>query len=73
MMHILRPYKFAGIILLAGSGALLSPVRVAAQAAQLVQFIQEPGQESSMLLLQLEPRAIWAWIWRTWTKKKRRR
>ncbi len=51
MMHILRPYKFAGIILLAGSGALLSPVRVAAQAAQLVQFIQEPGQESSMLLL----------------------
>lgn len=47
MKHLLRPYKFAGVILLAGSAALFSPVRVRAQAMQLVQFIQEP----SMLLL----------------------
>jgi len=53
MNRLLRPYKFAGIVLLAGAGAalLLSPPRTAAQTAQLVQFIEEPGQEPSMLLL----------------------
>jgi hypothetical protein len=53
MNRLLRPYKFAGIVLLAGAGAalLLAPPRTAAQTAQLVQFIEEPGQEPSMLLL----------------------
>jgi membrane-associated protease RseP (regulator of RpoE activity) len=49
MKHLLRPYKFAGVLLLAGSGALLAPGRIAAQALQLVQFVED--QEPSMLLL----------------------
>lgn len=53
MNRLLRPYKFAGIALLTGVAAalLLSPVKAAAQTAQLVQFIEEPGQEPSLLLL----------------------
>ncbi len=51
MKHLLRPYKFAGIILLAGSGALFCSGRACAQSAQLVQLIQESGEEPSMLLL----------------------